>query len=150
MSSFYIVWSSGSELLASELRLRTCVEMVTSRDSYLAHPSSDMIHQLSPSYDLALRYCSRESGYTCMWVLFALSSVLRRKIVSIYPVINNDDMAAKLVNVTLSPLTDLLVDVPLYIMWTRHGTVEPTHWTPNHFVPLFPQPGKDYTLFVYY
>jgi len=133
--------SAGSELLATELRMRTCVEMVNYREKYLAHSSASIIDQLSPNFDAALRCCSEVSGYTCMWALFALSSVVRRKIVSIYPMMNDDDTAAQIGNITLSPLVEVLVDVLFYVMWTRQGSSGSAHWTPNHFVPLFRHPG---------
>ena len=43
----------GSEVLSTELRVCTCLELSTRRDSYLSHPLASQIGLLSPDFDTA-------------------------------------------------------------------------------------------------
>jgi len=120
--------------------------LISRRSSYLAHPNAAKILLVSPDFDKAVRFCAVEGGYTCMWAMFGLASVLRREIVSIYPMINDKDEdgmdAATVSNITLNPLSDELNIPSLHIMWTRVESDGPFPWTPNHFVALLKRKGS--------
>lgn len=144
----------GTEELAAELRVRTCIELVTNRSAYTNHASADSISLLSPDYEMAVRCCAAPSSETCLWSLFALTSVLHRKIVSVYPIMDTADddyfNARFHANTTLVPLSEDFNKAPFHVMWTRVSSDGPTPWTPNHFVPLVEKSGnfvnKDRTL----
>jgi hypothetical protein len=114
---------------------------MTNRRRYLKNPNTDKFTSLSSTYDQAVADCLMHNGYSCIWTLLALSSVLRRRIVSMYPYINGDnDEFAKLANTTIDPVEGqyhLIGHEPLHIMWTRTGQNIGQIWIPNHFVALF-------------
>ena len=132
---------SGDESLATELRVRTMIELAAWVDVYLQQYHDDKFEEYcGVSYDEAVKDCSTDGGYASVWTICALASVIARPIVSVYPLINGvDDVLPIVLNKTMRPrrpVTELHDNV--YIMWTR--AEEPTDrgvmWTSNHFVPL--------------
>jgi hypothetical protein len=130
------VFYSGSEELAVELRFRTCVEMVTRRREYMTHPLTDRFRQMSGCND-SINDC-QWNGPSSIWTMLAMSSVLQRRIVSIYPSLNgSDDAYVNIANVILHPLTAERPGLlPLFLMWSRQSNNGGTIWLPNHFVPV--------------
>jgi len=116
--------------------------MNANKDLYLNQNCTYDFFLLSPDFDIALRECSVNGGYSCIWTMYALTTVLRRNIESVYPTINGQsDLAAKIANTILIPLSkeDLVISLePIFIMWTRAAPMldSTIPWTPNHFVPL--------------
>jgi len=125
----------GSEILSTELRVRCAIEMGSNRQAYLDHPNAGNLLLLSPFYDKAVQCCAMEGGESCIWVLFGLATVLRRRIISVYPTMYNC-AAVQLCNTILSPLHDEQNVDPFHILWTRMTSDGPSPWSPNHFVPM--------------
>jgi hypothetical protein len=68
----------------------------------------------------------------------ALSTVLQRRIISVYPWVNGQsDVYADVANVMLTPISERTGLSPLMIMWTRDAPNVGNVWLANHFVPLF-------------
>jgi len=116
---------------------------MVNKGHYLADPCTVEFWNASSIYDDAIVDCCEKNGFSNLWTMFALSSVLRRYIVSMYPYMNGDtDYFAMVCNRTLKPVLGehtLVGQEPLYIMWSR--TIPPpqtaTVWVPNHFVALY-------------
>jgi len=70
-----------------------------------------------------------------IWQMFALSSVMRRPIFSVYPKRGNP-VVRKDLHRKIEP-REKISNNPLYIMWTttRYDMTN-TYWAPNHFVPV--------------
>ena len=134
----------GNESMADELRARTCIEMVRQRRSYESHACAENFFMLSPDFDLAIDDCAR-GREVCIWAMFALASVLRQDIHSIYPIMgkgNDVILATMYANVTLKPLDNGITEEDsLSILWTRVETDGPSPWRPTHFVPLISKAG---------
>lgn len=134
---------AGNESLAAELRLRTCVELISRKSEYLAHPFSQQASLLSSCYNTALQDCATNHCSVCIWSLWGLASVIQREIISVYPTIDerNDPVAARICNVTVKPLSPLSPQAKaIYIMWTSTGPYQSSPWRPNHFAPLLQIP----------
>jgi len=124
--------------------------MVHRRKEYLKHASAERLLLLSPDYDEALRDCSRSSVPVCIWVIFALASVIRRQIVAIYPDVSSSTLLDSIENgllfgnATLTPISDERSDCePFSVMWTRVDSDGSSPWTPNHFVPIVPRAAQE-------
>lgn len=131
----------GTETFATELRVRTLLEMLLYESTYLGDAVAADYLQISPSYDHAVQCCSSVSGYSCIWTIAALSTVLQRRIVLIYPDINGvEDQAQFICSRVVQPKR--CENLPgtqqqdLYIMWTCDVMMSGTTWEPNHFVPV--------------
>ena len=67
--------------------------------------------------------------------MFALSSIMRRPIFSVYPKRGNP-VVRKDLHRRIEP-REKISNKPLYIMWTTtRQDMTNTHWVPNHFVPV--------------
>ncbi|CAC5358205.1 unnamed protein product [Mytilus coruscus] len=70
-----------------------------------------------------------------IWQMFALSSVLKRPIFSVYPKKGNP-VVRKDLHMRIESRNEVS-SIPLYIMWTTTRKNMPNaHWVPNHFVPV--------------
>lgn len=80
---------------------------------------------------------TKNGTYCNMWHLYALSSVLRHPIRSIYPDYNH--YIRPLLNKEVSSrdgVSPIVQIKSLYIMWTRASPMDGrSWWSPNHFVP---------------
>lgn len=132
------IFISGSEKMADELRVRTCIELIIHRKEY---ESNEALLSLSPNYSDAIKDCAGGVAVD-IWAMCALPSVINREIKSIYPIMEDElnfEMATQLANTTFKPITDSNDDrdgTPLVILWTRVQTDGPAPWRPTHFVPL--------------
>lgn len=129
----------GNERLAPELRLRSLIELTNNKEFYL---NKHNMFSNTADYDEAVLDCARIGSYSCVWTLCALSTVLKRDIISLYPAINGEeDAAVGILTCDLHPRTREYVDSePIRILWTRTQPVASgMFWTPNHFVPLTPR-----------
>ena len=128
-----------AERLAPELRLRTLIELVNNKLHYMIQ---NPMFSNTADYDEAIIDCSREGGYSCVWILYAFATVLKRDIILLYPAVNGgDNVAVTILNRRLSPQTaDNLELQPMQILWTRSHApsqlIPECFWTPNHFVPV--------------
>ena len=130
---------AGDTSLTTELRVRTCIEMVTNKDSYLKKHKNSGIKFVSPDYSEAVKDCSREGKYSSAWTIDAAATVLQRKISSVYPPVNGLlDKTVSILNTTFMPNLDNCTQTPpIFLMWTNVSPPRPgTTWIPNHFVPL--------------
>jgi len=82
----------------------------------------------------------RNGSWSSMWHVYAIASVLKKPIFSVYPKTNERTRPAfhKNVSPRLEALSQRSDVVPVVIMWTHtHNKVCSTTWTPNHFVPCY-------------
>lgn len=134
----------GTDDLATELRYRTCIEMVLQKDHYTTIPKAKDLILISPNYISSTFDCSSKHGWSSSWTLLALSQVIGIPIKSVYPPMNGQqDFSFKSLNFTTVPRLCQNNDKKITIMWTRKRDYDPTKtWTPNHFVPLIVESTK--------
>lgn len=145
---------TGDNHLVTELRVLTCVEMVTNHEIYKALPNASDLLDTSPSFDESSLDCAKPHGFSSQWTIYALSNVLQTHINVIYPPMNRkQDRPFKVFNATCSPRTDVEADRTIKIMWSNISPNFPElgSWTANHFVPLadreIPQEAESSTNF---
>lgn len=146
--------TTGDNRFVTELRVRTCVEMVTNHEIYKALPNAPDLLDTSPSFDESSLDCAKPHGFSSQWTIYALSNVLQTHINVIYPPMNGkQDRPFKVFNATCSPRTDVEADRTIKIMWSNISPNFPERgsWTANHFVPLadreIPQEAESSTNF---
>lgn len=128
---------AGSEKLSEELRVHTAYEMVENINFYIDYHQTTGIQKCSPDYEDSVMDCCNPCGYSSLWTIHALATIIRRPIDSIYPAVNGlSDNCIGLMNRTFHPRqkTD---NKAIRVMWT--STYKPEQhriWTPNHFVPI--------------
>jgi hypothetical protein len=133
---------AGNESIATELRVRTAIEMVDNENLHAHRARSNRFELYCATYEDSIVACAKPSGDSNMFTISALASVLHRPIISLYPRINHiHNPYTDTFNMTLNPIgmkRDLqLIHEPIYIMWTRSGGGDiDQHWRPNHFVPV--------------
>jgi len=132
-----MLFVAGSEGLTDELRYRSCVDMVARRRDYVNHRLGPRFRRMS-TFDESVADCTRSSEPSSIWTMAALSTVLQRPIISVYPWVNGQsDVYADVANVMLTPISERTGLSPLMIMWTRNAPNVGNVWLANHFVPLF-------------
>lgn len=78
----------NNEVLATELRYRTCLEMILNRDYYIdVHGESDL-RFVSGSFDDSLVDCAKNYSFSTAYTIHAASTVIGRAIRSFYPGVN--------------------------------------------------------------
>ena len=82
------VLSVSSRVLSVELRVRTCLELVTHGPVYKRVDSQDGLWKVSTKYDEECRDLFVTGHISSTWVLQAASTVVQRQITSVYPVMN--------------------------------------------------------------
>ncbi|CAG2186302.1 unnamed protein product [Mytilus edulis] len=86
-------------------------------------------------YEREIMQIRNSKTYMGIWQIFALASVIRRPIVSVYPKKGNPNVRKDLYR-RIEPM-EKDSDKPLYIMWTSTRLdMNNNYWVPNHFVPL--------------
>lgn len=93
--------------------------------------------QITEIYKKEVLKITKDKSSMGIWQIFALSSVLKRPIFSVYPNLGNPSVRKDLHRVILPRQTRS--PSMTYVMWTttRTDMVE-NHWIPNHFVALLP------------
>ena len=66
----------GSQKLASELCVRTVVEMVVNADKYKHCKDAKTYLSLEPSYKDACVECGKNGAYSNVWMMVVLASVI--------------------------------------------------------------------------
>lgn len=127
--------------MATELRLRTVIELTAFFDSYMKEYKDDDFEGLcGVTYEEDVYECATDGGYVSIWVMAGLASVIQGPIVSVYPTINGiNDPVAEILNRTLLPRLNYDANCQaIHIMWTRADfhVSQTTTWVTNHFVPL--------------
>lgn len=147
-----------------EMRLRIAVEMILHQQDYLSDVylsrgeplTTAEIATLVPQYcgqNLTKRHISRlyseevkdvltPSTSVGLWQLFAMSSVLQRPVLSVFPQQMGNPEHRRLLNRKILPRTSNGHDTmppPIAVLWssTRQDMVS-DHWVPNHFSLLVP------------
>ena len=113
----------GNQDMSEELLVRTVIEMVTNAEKYKKHPIARDYMSLSPYYKEACMDCGKQKGWSSIWTMLALATVIRRAIVSVYPPCNGmKDFAYETLNTTIFPVDTSPLnaprDEPIHIMWT--------------------------------
>ncbi len=125
--------------LSVKLRVLSCVELYMHRKEYKQEHKAKGFDLVSPSFETALRDTASKSGFSSAWTVQAASTVIKKKIRSIFPPVNGQvDATAQILNTTVSPINLPDCTSEVKIMWTRLGPSSGNVWTPNHFVPLVP------------
>ena len=155
----------GTECYHLDIRLRIAIEMISHQDQYL---DSDFLskglptgHQLTPAqvahfsgnytgndlteeevrviYRNELHQVMKPHEFMGVWQIFALASVLKHPIFSVYPEKGNRSVRQDLHRLILPRETSKSTHLPVYVMWTssREDMTE-EYWTPNHFVVILP------------
>ena len=78
----------GHEKLATEIRVRTCLEMVLNRHAYYDGPNAkknERLLEVTDSYDEACTAASRKGAFSSAWTMLAAATVLGRPIQSVFP-----------------------------------------------------------------
>ncbi|XP_028408817.1 vertnin-like [Dendronephthya gigantea] len=123
---------------SKEFRVRTSIEMVVNRETYTKMHKNTGIALVSPDYLKAMKDCAMDWAFSSAWTIGAAATVLKTKIVSIYPPVNGLlDKTIPILHRTFAPVREDKRRRPIYIMWT--SAARPTTsriWSPNHFVPL--------------
>ena len=99
---------------------------------------------VSPTFKEACEDITSDHGFSSAWTCLALSDVIRRDIISVYPRVNGPlDMTARILDTTFSPREKAFRE-PVVIMWTSGSPPQKgKSWTPNHFVPLVDGPATN-------
>ena len=109
----------GDEHMAMELRLRTLIELACNKQYYLSKELASVFTSFA-NYDESVIDCAKVSGYSSIWTMWALSFVLERDIISLYPAANGSgDLANQNLNVTFTPRLKDVENEVMYIMWSR-------------------------------
>ena len=128
---------TGHTELANVLRQQTAIELAINGTYYKRKHSEKSFSIVSPSYKVACRDAAKNYNYSSAWTIQALSTVIGRDIVSIYPTVNGvADKTVPILHTTIEPRNKLSRQ-QLHIMWSSTMSPPPVGiWTPNHFVPL--------------
>jgi hypothetical protein len=78
-------------MLQIENSAKNCIsiEMATNASFYIKQHSTSMIPVISPSIKEATTECALDGKHSSAWTLLAASTVIKRNIQSVYPVVNN-------------------------------------------------------------
>ena len=130
----------GHEKLATEIRVRACLEMVLNRHAYYDGPNAkknERLLEVTDSYDEACTAASRKGAFSSAWTMLAAATVLGSPIQSVFPPRNGLlDKTFRYLNETFTPVSSKSKFDPICIMWTSTSYSYHKTWLPNHFVPL--------------
>lgn len=112
--------------------------MVANKDEYLKKHKQTRINLVSPDYTEAMYACAVNGRFSSAWTIIAASTVLKTRIVSIYPPVNGLlDKTISILHTTFAPTKDASAAARIVIMWSSVSRPSSRGmWTPNHFVPL--------------
>lgn len=134
----------GNEYLASEIRVRTFIEMFQYKEFYLSqHLGSRTFSSVCASYSKALRNCGHNFAFSCEWTIHAAASVCTRSIMSVYPKVNGpQNQSGSISNREFKPrVLKKTRKNPVYILWSSiENKTEGSRGT-NHCVPLLLAPS---------
>lgn len=129
---------TGKLCLAKELRVRTCIEMVVNREMYTRMHRHTGVVLVSPDYSKAVKDCATDWAYSSAWTISAAATVMKTRIVSIYPPVNGLlDNTISILHRTFVPVREDKSKRSIFVMWASASKPTPSRiWSPNHFVPL--------------
>ncbi|CAF1324604.1 unnamed protein product [Adineta steineri] len=138
-----ILLMNDSTLTASELRVRTIIELVINEAFY-----SNMYTHRAGRIDIAIKAICKNRTYSGLYEICALCSVLKCNIRSVYPEIDfRAGMAV--MNSIYIPIPPIVANYEVAILWSNvwkemHVRAANNNlWGPNHFVPLL-APNQQY------
>lgn len=124
---------SGKEDAALELRLRTIKEFIENRKDYDTSFYRNYNSSELNSFEDAVLSTTRNSTYSGLMHMAALSNILKAKIRSVYPGVSHCGINLDAMNMTFGADYSKSITV----MWTHmENTTINKAWTPNHFVLL--------------
>lgn len=128
---------TGHEGYSTEIRVRTCLELVLNRHCYDMDDPSHRFWLVCVSYDEACSDAATRGAYSSGWALRAAATVVGVPIKSIYPPMNGIlDNTVDILSTTISPVGTRSKSDPIIVMWTHTQFDFVKTWTPNHFVPI--------------
>jgi hypothetical protein len=129
----------GDEYLASELRVRTFIEMFQHKSFYVnQHQGSGKLSSVCPPYDEARTNCGQNFVFSCGWTMHAAASVCTRSIISVYPSVNGPlDQCVSILNREFKPRIRVRNNRnPVHILWSGLKSETEGMWQTTHCVPL--------------
>ena len=112
----------GYEKLTTEIRVRTCLEMVLNRHAYydgLNAKKNERLLKVTDSYDEACTAANRKGAFSSDWTMLAAATVLGCPIESVFPPRNGLlDKVFRYLNETFTPVSSKSKFDPICIMWT--------------------------------
>ena len=119
-------------MLHTELRLRTCIELILHEEYYLRSDVRSFLEVVNDNcFNVESINTTVDDTYCGMWHIYALAYVLE---CPVYP--DKSRHVRSLLNKTVYPRQRGEEVTPIAIMWTRtRPTYSPSSWTPNQFVP---------------
>ena len=156
------VFVHGKDTCPDEIRLNIIKELVSHKDLYLNEECLSRGLECQPKnilksfamysdeyehgavlanrvieniFEQEIMQVRKPKTFMGIWQMFALSSVMRRPIFSVYPKRGNP-VVRKDLHRRIEP-REKISNNPLYIMWTttRYDMTN-TYWAPNHFAPV--------------
>ena len=130
----------GNEEAATELRVRTCLELVENQGWYENSYESSRIQLVCPDLIEASLAAARDGSYSSAYTMAAAASVIGTKLTSVYPPVSGMlDGSLSILNATFIPRqVTASHNAEVFVMWTSTMPKDKKfqRWNPNHFVPL--------------
>jgi hypothetical protein len=136
----------GDENLASELRVRTFIEMFRHKSFYVdQHQGSGTLSSIYPSFDEARINCGQNFVFSCGWTMHAAASVCTRSIISVYPSVNGPlDQCVSILNREFKPRIPVRNSKnTVHILWSGLKSETEGMWKTTHCVPLLLPPSSN-------
>lgn len=94
----------GSQDMTTELRVRTCIEMVMKKSQITSLPIAKHVTWVSPNYVISVMDCASERGWSSIWTIFALAEAIGKPVQSVYlPLNGKNDFSYKFLNLSAIP-----------------------------------------------
>ncbi|CAF1161335.1 unnamed protein product [Rotaria sordida] len=135
-----VVLMNNRLVTASELRVRTIMELITNENYY-----QTMYSQYVGPTDVAIKAICRNYMFSELYEIAASCNVLQCNIRSVYPKIEFHYYMAIWDNL-FTPIPPVIANCNIAILWSNalnEKDARETHngtWRPNHFVPLMSLP----------
>ena len=85
---------SGDESLAATLKVLCGIEMENNQSIYINHSLARGFELVSPDWD-SCKDCFKNGEFSSAWTILALSQVIERRIIPVYPACNGPDNTTK-------------------------------------------------------
>ncbi|XP_048243037.1 uncharacterized protein LOC125375972 [Haliotis rufescens] len=159
------VFAFGNENHVFEIRARIITEQVLNKNLYLSNdymcqgitpPSSRSLPKqfamysdhfipgieltsstIETIYENEILAITKPGSYMGIWQMFALSTILKTKLYSVYPNKGNKQVRSDL-HRQISPRQSEGSDTKLIMWCSTRKDMRSSNWLPNHFVPLLP------------
>ena len=126
---------TGHTGMSNQLRYFTAIEIGRNHQFYKRQFRERNLFLVSLDFEEECKLICNLYGWSGAWTLMAISSVVKRDIVSVYPHVNGPlDRYARLLDTIFTPI-ERKIHCSIYVVWTCKGNRQ-RWWTANHFVPL--------------